>query len=534
MSGRGARNDTRAVKVITPQRPQTVGVRRGRAAKARPHTALGLRRGVGHHDLFDSRAADTGWGIDNNTINLAERPPSAPPRTEWGHWTNVNEGHGVNEILSARTLHCESNAEIDTDEKNEKDADKNLVQVASLEKGGVVRLIGVQGEDPLCLGRTLLAEAKILVRTNISNNSSVRKSSSRINLKCFSLDGLLRQRRRLQRTLRGFIIQARLLSSCPPPSNRKVHNSHPCRISVSVPVPEVQALLDNPPPIKSRGKIDTAALANCEDSVLDTSNSLPLFREAVPLDCRGNYPALGTLLEGEGRRQLYEFLLGSCRVKLGDAGLVGVAIVKPKIGKGAQISATMVRSKTRTNRPAPESRRRSVTVGNSSTMATSAKFVTGDGKSGAPPCSSGPAIAPRDTVFSSSDGRGISANSDGMERAVKCLTAAGHSCPTPLSDASPTTDGNYYSQNDDGSSGSDEEDDGEQDNSTGRAVKTPTTTTARPSPVRPEATAVMQNILPNADVDGNENDDVNDDDESGGVTSDGENDHETEEDDDND
>lgn len=551
--GYGARDDTRTAIMTMPHRPQTAGVRRRRSAKARPHTALGLRRGADHHDLFDSRAADPGWAIGNSVVNLAERPPSAPARTEWGHWTDLDEAHCVNEVLYARNSQCEDDAEIDMDEQKEKEVDTNVVEVASLESGDAVGLTGGQGVDALCLGRTLLAEAKILVSTNTSSSSTVRESSRRIKLKCFSLDGLVRQRRRVQRTLRGFIVQARLVSSRRTPSNSELHNGSQGKASISVPVSAVQALLDNAPPIRSHGKTNTAPLADDEDSVLYIPDTLRLFREAVPLDDRGNYPALGTLLGYEGQRQLYEFLLASCRLELGDAGLVGFATVKPKIGKGTEISATIVDSNTRTNRPAPARRRRRVTVGNSSTPVTGAKNdnvqVTtppirgtdgglSSGLSGASRRSSGPTISPSDDVFSSSDGRGVPVNGDGIGRAIMSPTTVGHSPFPPgatvpssaLSDTLSTADVDDNSKNDDDDDDENESfADGNEEDGTGRAVVTPTT--AGHSPVRPEPRALPSEqpaALPNADVD---DDAENDDDEE---EDDEEEEEEEEEDDDDD
>lgn len=132
----------------------------------------------------------------------------------------------------------------------------------------------------------------------------------KVGLRFLSLDGLIRQREGVKKTLRGFVVEASLGKG-----GSKTG-------STSVAVPAVQRYLEN------------AGLGAAGDG-------LESFREARPLDERGNYQELGSLLGRVGRRALYEVLLASCRVVTsGDrGGKVGVQLLRVT-ADGAGLSTT--------------------------------------------------------------------------------------------------------------------------------------------------------------------------------------------------
>ncbi|CAM9313938.1 unnamed protein product [Sphacelaria rigidula] len=329
------RNDGEEVKITAlPHRPPGGAVERGRT---RPHSASGVRRGAGHHDLFESRAADPGWANGSGAC-IAERTPSASARTEWGRWNDDDESYLMTEIRTSRDLCCESKANMELYKAKRKKMNGNPPQLANIESDGEVE---VQHGQKLCLGRTRLAKVEILVSTTSTSSGDVdgQGTSRQMTFKCSSLDGLTRQDRRVQRTLRGFIVEVKLVPSSRAALNSNVHSSNKKdRASVTATVSEVQALLADTTPSKSHARFSTANFTDDTDSILDVSDNLRLFREAVPLDDRDNYAELGALLGREGQRQLLEFLLGSCRVELVDPSTVDVTLVKPNLGEVAKIS----------------------------------------------------------------------------------------------------------------------------------------------------------------------------------------------------
>lgn len=171
-----------------------------------------------------------------------------------------------------------------------------------------------------CLGRTLLVKAKVLIngRQNESGKQTNsqggqregRRRRTRVGLRILSLDGLIRQRGGIQKTLRGFVVEASL------------GDGGSKAASTSVAVSAVQDYLDK------------AGLGAADDG-------LQSFREAQALDERGNYQELNALLGRVGQRALFEMLLASCRViTSGDhGGKIGIQLLGAN-ADGSGISAT--------------------------------------------------------------------------------------------------------------------------------------------------------------------------------------------------
>ena len=181
---------------------------------------------------------------------------------------------------------------------------------------------GSAGGRSWCLGRTLLVEAKVLINgpkndrkqansQGVQRGGGARRRRIKAGLRFLSLDGLVRQRKGgVQKTLRGFVVQASLGNG-----GSKIS-------STSVDIPAVQSYLEN------------AALGAAGDG-------LEAFREARPLDDRGNYRELNALLGRAGRRALYEALLASCRVltSADGEGRIGVQLLRVN-ADGAGMTAT--------------------------------------------------------------------------------------------------------------------------------------------------------------------------------------------------
>lgn len=331
----GASNDEKASDITAlPHRPPA-GVEGKRHAVTRPHTASGLRRDGGHHDVLESRAADPGWarGIG---VCMAERPSSASARIKWGHWHDDDESYLMKKMRTSRVFRCESKPDMELHRGGREEPDKNPPQLTSIESNDEVE---VQEGQKLCLGRTCLGEVKILVKpTSTSGGDANGQGAPRqMTFKCSSLDGLIRQDRRVQRTLRGFVVEVELVPPSRASLNSNFHSNKKGRASVTATVSAVQDLLDNATPSESHG-ISTATFTDDSVSTLDVSDNLQPFRDALPLDNRGNYPELRALLGREGQRQLLESLLGSCRVELENSNVVGVTLVKLNVGEDPQIS----------------------------------------------------------------------------------------------------------------------------------------------------------------------------------------------------
>lgn len=284
---------------VAPRRPQTAVGSRRRPVVDRPHTAQGLRRGRDHDDLFVTRAADAGWCRAGASI--AAQAPSTPERVKEGSWDKTKPH--LRKVVQSWNLATESaglrHSSIEAIDDSCCQAGYCKSDEARASDGD---LAGLECREHLWfLGRTLLAEAKILVGKNVHKNA---RGSTKMRLKCLSLDGLARQRGRVCKTLRGFVVEARIIHRQPTPSTAEgvAVKGFISGGTASVNVPEVQAFLEN-----TQDGLETGASP---------------IREVVPLDGQGNYPELGTLLGRTGQRALYQTLLGSCRVVLSDSGVV--------------------------------------------------------------------------------------------------------------------------------------------------------------------------------------------------------------------
>lgn len=131
-----------------------------------------------------------------------------------------------------------------------------------------------------------------------------------MSLRFLSLDGLIRQRDRVRKTLRGFVVEASLIPPCQnsPSGGSAVEDAGEAgssgssrRGSSSVAVSTVQEYLQN-------------FAASAAGDRLGPSSALTPFRDAHPLDECGNFPEINELLGQVGQRDLYQTLLGSCRV----------------------------------------------------------------------------------------------------------------------------------------------------------------------------------------------------------------------------
>lgn len=347
-------SDTRGavarVVTATPRGSQTAGVGRRWTPPARPHSAPGLRRNADHRDLFDARAADPGWVEGSGGSRWAEQPPSASEKTEWGLWYDDDQDYSMKEDLSARRfLGGASRALVRVhevvDDMHQGDVDGSKPQDADVASGNLVRSRGlVAGEHPLFQGRTLLAEAKVLVgAAGAGDRSTARKNCTSVSLQCSSLDGLVRQRGRVRKTLRGFVVHAARLPSrrtalSPHGGDQGGGNRDGSRVAgTHLTVSSVQAFVN---------EATTVSASNCASN---SASLLKSFREASPLDDEGNYPELGTLMGLEGQRHLHQILLGSCRVVLSGGspgGGVGVELLLAGKYEDIAISATVSDSNT--------------------------------------------------------------------------------------------------------------------------------------------------------------------------------------------
>ncbi|CAM9287728.1 unnamed protein product, partial [Laminaria digitata] len=296
----------------TACRAQTASRCRQGSGANRPHTALGLRGGRDHPtDLFDARAADPGWG--STGVYSAVRPLSAPERDLWRGWaqgrakTSCGRQATPPQTLPGKGARTYRPRSATTNERGKRYGAHN---------GGNVSEDGSEysGNRECFFGRTLLAEAKLLVDGSAQTNLRCR---TKVSLKCSSLDGLMRQQGRVRKTLQGFVVEASIAAARP-------HNGtgegadRVCSSSVAVSV--VQDFLET-----SARNLAEASLAP--------------FMDAPPLDDRGNYPELNALMGKAGQRDLYQTLLGSCRVVTAVDGAIGVEFLQGNTGLG--MSATV-------------------------------------------------------------------------------------------------------------------------------------------------------------------------------------------------
>ncbi|CAM9936757.1 unnamed protein product, partial [Ectocarpus fasciculatus] len=358
-----------------------------RVALRRPHSALGLRRGDKHHDLFDARAADPGWG--SSRASLTSRPPSAPERIEWGGWGAGSESifspparqrrppflrkwpGGRGTIRGGRRSRGsvgpahQGRQRLHVKESRDRDDghDGDVVSVEESSKGGSQFddcRGGSRGDRLSSLGRTLLAEAKVLIggRKNAETSNSsgeARGSCMKVNLRFLSLDGLIRFQAGIRKTLQGFVVEASLATphrtpikgGVAPESDGVVGGCGVNVASTSVAVPMVQEYLKNAEGTPTAGN-ETGT----------SSSALTQFREARPLDEWGNYREINELLEQDGQRDLFQTLLGSCRVITSPAGdadrIVGVQLLQVNSGRKLGISVTTADTtplETRTHHP---------------------------------------------------------------------------------------------------------------------------------------------------------------------------------------
>ncbi|CAM9429549.1 unnamed protein product [Hapterophycus canaliculatus] len=369
------RESTDATSSVAPSRPHKSGRDGCRSTPDRPQTALGLRRSSNHGDLFDARAADPGWGSVGASAARC-RPPSAPERMEWGRWS-ADIGHSTarrrGDPPSFRNLSGGKGCIVGGTRRSRRPAarahrgrrtffvrksrdDEEGTPAASTEGGGPAGLQGYKsgggrgGEEPYFLGQTLLAEANVVIfgvdttATERKKNDARGRTRTQVALRLSSLDGLVRESDGVRKTLRGFVVEAVPLTE---------EGKHPARScggrtgSTAFAVPTVQEYLENKTGPATGGdelKLPSAALAP--------------FREAHPLDDRGNYPEINALLGPSGRRGLFQALLGSCRVVVpGDpGGKIGVQPLRIEGGDGLSVSFTDAASQRISARPRPPSR----------------------------------------------------------------------------------------------------------------------------------------------------------------------------------
>ncbi|CAN0000436.1 unnamed protein product, partial [Ectocarpus sp. 13 AM-2016] len=390
-----------------------------RIALHRPHSALGLRRGDKHHDLFDGRAADPGWG--SNRASLTSRPPSAPERIAWGGW-----GAGTDPVFSAAarkrrpppSLRNWSGGrgsmgwgrpsrrpagpthnrrqQVHTNKSSNRDDDHHRDKVSAEESttGGSQfdeSRRDSRGGRLSSLGRTLLVEAKVLIgdRRNAGTSNSSEEAGGncmKVNLRFLSLDGLIRLHEGVKKTLQGFVVEAALATShrthnrggVAAKSDGTVGGSSVEVASTSVAVPMVQEYLKN-----------TEGTPAAVDEDVWSPSALTPFREACPLDERGNYPEITELLGHGEQRDLFQTLLGSCRVITPPAGgadrIIGVQLLQVNAGLKLGISVTTAdstpleaRTHDRPKPPSPQpSHRRSeaTEIHGNSTSPTSGKIA---------------------------------------------------------------------------------------------------------------------------------------------------------------
>ncbi|CAM9372816.1 unnamed protein product [Ectocarpus sp. 6 AP-2014] len=364
-----------------------------RIALYRPHSALGLRRGDKHHDLFDARAADPGWG--SNIASMTSRPPSAPERIEWGSWgagtdpvfsaaarkrrpppslRNWSGGQGTmgwgrpsrRSVGPAQKGRRQVHTKVSSNRDDGHDGDKVSAEESTTggsqfdESRG-----GSRGGRLSSLGRTLLVEAKVLIggRRNAGTSNSFEEeggSCIKVNLRFLSLDGLIRFHEGIRKTLQGFVVEATLATphrthnkgGVAAKSDGTVGGSSVEVASTSVAVPMVQEYLKNAEGRPAAG-----------DEAVRSPSALTSFREACPLDERGNYPEINELLGQGEQRDLFQTLLGSCRVITPPAGgadrIIGVELLQVNAGLKLGISvttanATLLEARTH-DRPKPPS-----------------------------------------------------------------------------------------------------------------------------------------------------------------------------------
>lgn len=305
--------------VGTPHRPQSgVGSQRW-SAIGRPHTALGLRRGRDHHDIFEARAADPGWG--SGGASLSVRTPSAPEREEWGGWDDPTTNSWLKGF--PRRFANEDAITPQTTPINSIDGEPRKFYGVSYKEtiDEVYSELAINEENNLWfLGRTKLAEAKVLIQGKAKNNV---RSRTEVILKCLSLDGLTRKQEGVQKTLRGFTVEV----SFSPQRTRNMGGSS------SVTVCSVQQFLKT-----TVSRLDTP---------------LGPFREIPPLDQDGNYPEIGAIIGTTGQSDLYRVLLGSCKVAIANNGIT-VKLLQRGSGDGSQgMSATIAVPESRTHRSTP-------------------------------------------------------------------------------------------------------------------------------------------------------------------------------------
>lgn len=394
-----------------------------RVSLRRPHSALGLRRGDQHHDLFDARAADPGWG--SSGASLSSRPPSAPERIEWGSWwagskpvfssavrqrrpaslRNWSGGRGAlaggrpsrRPVGPAHKGRQQLHAKVSSDPDDGHDGD--MVSAEERSTGGCHSDESrgrSRGDCLSSLGCTLLVEAKVLIggrRIAETSNSPQEAGGSwmKVNLRFLSLDGLIRHHDGVRKTLQGFVVEATLATPCrtfhkggvAAEGDGAVGGSGVEVASTSVPVPMVQEYLKNAEGTPAAG-----------DEAVTPSSALTPFREARPLDERGNYPEINELLGQGGQRDLFQHLLGSCRVITPPAGsadrIIGVQLLQVNAGRELGMSVTTTdatRVEARTHHhskppsPQPSHRRPEATERRGNTTSPIAGMMADTGRS---------------------------------------------------------------------------------------------------------------------------------------------------------
>lgn len=444
--------------IIPQDRPHTAGPSRKRPAAYRPHTAPSSRRGAGHHDLFDARAADPGWaGASSGCQNLAARPPSAPDRVRWGRSRyprkNLLKSHPSAEVLPVdcrlsdekiilAAAHHRSRPERVVDgERRSATPFESLVDREETADGRKSDMENDERETKSscrswCLGRTKLAEARALVATTGSGHEVSQGTTRKgrcgrtVGLKCFSLDGLARQRGHVRRTLQGFVVEAsvdpRHVSPICGAAQRSVSVPNGARkTSASVIVSAVQAFLkeNSTETEESNGRTETC------------SPSLIPFRDANPLDGEEtHFPEIDALLSQTGLRHLLQALLESCRVDL-NAGADGISLNLlhrssrgSSITRGLGISASVMQRNTSERHPKfPQScaqdeakERRSETIDGSKAICGRAMTsITYGVSAGAPPGlrGEGQSTVPRCKLVNDDASGGGGSNSAGQRMA---------------------------------------------------------------------------------------------------------------------
>ena len=286
---------------------QTPGRCRQASGAIRPHTALGMRGVRDQPDLFDARAADPGWG--STGVPSAARPLSAPERDSWKAWSKVDTSCG-RPAAPPQTLAGSSPLNFARTYRPRSATHNERRKTNGVQSGANASEDGSEYSGNTCFfGRTLLAEAKLLVDGGAQTDLRCR---TKVTLKCSSLDGLMRQQSRVRKTLLGFVVEASIAARplIPGQSGDRVCSSS------SVAVSAVQDFL--------------------ETAARNIATNLAPFREALPLDDRGNYTELTKLMGKAGQRELYQTLLESCRVITAVDGAIGVELLR------ARMSATTV------------------------------------------------------------------------------------------------------------------------------------------------------------------------------------------------